>query len=184
MTTDRHRTGVGQTEVGQTDVGHARSVTDLLAGSCHIAMLMTMVDGEHTSRPVTCVDVRDHRLSFLVSRTAAWVTDIQANRALVHLTIADQTENTYVALNGTAIVVHDDSEIVRLWNPAARVFFVGPEDPDLAVLHFDVGGGEYWDGPNGRIGRTVALIRAAVTGDDDDIGSTATTGTVLGTENS
>jgi general stress protein 26 len=82
-----------------------------------------------------------------------------------------------VALNGTAIVVTDDAEKERLWNPAAGAWFDGPDDPELAVLHFDVGDGRYWDGPDGKLGRALALIRGVITGNDDGMG---TSGPVAG----
>lgn len=148
-----------------------RPLTELLQGDMHVAMVMTMVGREHTSRPVACAEVHDHRLSFLVSRQAAWVEAISAAAAIVHVTIADDAHTLYVSLNGGAIVVTDPDEITRLWSPAARGWFDGPDDPDLAVVHFDVTDGEYWDGPGGRVGRAVAMLRAAFTGDGDDLGT-------------
>lgn len=157
----------------------ARPVDDLLQGDHHIAMVMTMIGDTHSSRPVTCVAVYDHRLSFLVNRSVDWVQAIAENRAVVHVTVADVARNVYVSLSGTAIVVHDEAEIARLWCPAARDFFDGPDDPQAAALHFDVTAGEYWEGPSGRLGRAVALLRAAMSGDEPDGGGQ---GAVLGTD--
>ena len=60
----------------------------------------------------------------------------------------------------------DRDDVERLWNPAAGAFFDGKDDPNLAVLFFDVSEGQYWDSPNGRIGALIALVRAAIGGDD------------------
>jgi general stress protein 26 len=157
------------TEPDQT--GDVRLITDLLTADPTIAMVMTMVGRHHSSRPVTCADVQDHRLSFLVSRQADWVEAIAESKALVHVTVSDDTHTTYLSLNGGAMVVTDPAEIVRLWSPAARAWFDGPDDPDLAVVHFDVSDGEYWDGPGGRVGRAVALLRAAFTGNPEAVGT-------------
>lgn len=162
-----------------TDRDRVRPLTELLQGDMHVAMVMTMVGREHTSRPVACAEVHDHRLSFLVSRQTAWVEAIAAAAAIVHVTIADDAHTTYVSLNGTAIVVTDTDETTRLWSPAARAWFDGPDDPDLAVVHFDVSDGEYWDGPGGRVGRAVAMLRAAFSGDGEALG---TKGKVAGDE--
>lgn len=139
-----------------------RSVTELLGDHSRIAMVMTMIDDRHSSRPVTIADVTERRLSFLVSRSAAWVQSIVAQTAVVHVTVADEARNVYLALNGTALAVQDELELDRLWSPLARAWFAGPDDPDLAVLHFDVSDGEYWDGPSGRLGRVVAMLHAAM----------------------
>lgn len=144
-----------------------RPITALLTTEPTVAMVMTMVGRHHSSRPVTCAEAQDHRLAFLVSQRAEWVAAIAASQAIVHVTVADNAHTTYVSLNGGAIVVTDPQEILRPWSPAARARFDGPEDPDLAVVHFDITDGEYWDGPNGRVGRAVALLRAALTGDTE-----------------
>ena len=160
-----------------TDLHPVRPLTDLLQGELHVAMVTTMVGREHTSRPVACAEVQDHRLSFLVDRRAAWVDAIAAAAAIVHVTFADDSDNLYVSLNGTALMVTDSAEITRLWTAAARAWFDGPDDSNLAVVHFDVSDGEYWDGPNGAIGRTVATLRAAFSGEGESLG---TTGRVTG----
>ena len=63
-------------------------------------------------------------------------------------------------------MTRDRAEIDRLWNPAASAFFEGKEDPDLAVLHFDVSDGQYWKSPSGRLGSLIALAKAALGGDE------------------
>lgn len=151
--------------------GDVRLLTELLTADPTIAMVMTMVGRHHSSRPVTCADVQDHRLSFLVSRKAEWVNAIANSQALVHVTISDDVHAIYVSLNGGAMVLTDAAEIVRLWTPAARAWFDGPDDPDVAVVHFDVSDGEFWEGPGGRVGRAVALLRAAFTGSPEALGT-------------
>ena len=34
------------------------------------------------------------------------------------------------------------------------------------MLHFDVADGQYWDAPSGRLGSLIAMVKAAVGGDD------------------
>ncbi|MGI9051402.1 MAG: pyridoxamine 5'-phosphate oxidase family protein [Ilumatobacteraceae bacterium] len=128
-------------------------------------MLMTMIGAEHSSRPLTCLSVDGDRLSFLVDRSTDWATAIADGTATVHATVADGPGNTFLAMNGTASLVGDREDIDRLWNPVAGIYFDGQDDPNVAVLHFEVEDGEYWDGPSGRIGAALGLLRAKVTGD-------------------
>jgi hypothetical protein len=51
-----------------------RQISELLGGGRTVAMVMTMVGDHHSSRPVTCVEVTDTRLSFLLSLEVDWVT--------------------------------------------------------------------------------------------------------------
>jgi len=130
----------------------------------NFVMFMTMVGHEHTSRPITVAGVDRSQLAFLVDRSASWVHAVADGRAAVHATMADVSKSTFLAMNGRAAVVEDRDEVGRLWNPGASAFFDGADDPNAVVLHFDVTDGEYWDSPSGRLGRALALLRAAVGG--------------------
>ncbi len=151
-----------------------RALDELLDQEWNVAMVMTMVDGRHTSRPVTCVEVTPTRLSFLVSHQSPWVQDIATGRATVHITFSDTKHNTYVSLNGSAFVTADDAERERLWSPAAQVWFDGPQDVELAIVRFEVTDGEYWTGPDGSFRQAIALVRGILTGDESAMGEQGT----------
>lgn len=152
-----------------TTTDGAQALDDLLDAPV-IVMLMTMIGDEHSSRPLTCVAVHEECLDFLVDQETEWAQAIAAGTARVHVTVADERHNTYVSLNGPATLSTDRDEIDRLWNPAAGSFFSGPDDPGLAVLHVEAANGEYWDGPSGRLGTAIGLLRARMTGNPADAG--------------
>ena len=102
----------------------------------------------------------------LVDTTADWYDAVAAGTAVSHVALSDVRHNEYAALNGTASVTRDRAEIERLWNPGAAAFFAGKDDPNLAVLHFNVTDGQYWDSPSGRLGSLIAMVKAAAGGDD------------------
>ena len=147
-----------------------KGLRELLARGPHTAMLMTMIDNEHSSRPVTIADCDDRCLMFLVSVSADWVRPITDVSTAVHVAVADERRNVYLALNGRCSIGNDDAEIDRLWTPAAHAYFKGPNDPDLVVLHFRVTDGEYWTGPSGGLGQVVAMFAAAATGNPSKLG--------------
>ena len=149
-----------------------RALVDLVAGGHAVAMVTTMIGDQHSARPVTCLEVIGDRMSFLVSRSSDWATAIADSKAAVLVTVADDRDNVYVSLNGDASVVSDVAEQTRIWNPVAKAWFSGPDDPDLAILHFDIVNGEYWKGPESMLGRVVAMMRAASTGSDVPLGDT------------
>jgi general stress protein 26 len=139
-------------------------------------MLMTMIGSDHSSRPMTVARVDGARIGVLVDATADWFGAVEHGRAVVHLTFSDNRKNTYAALNGRATTTRDRAAVRDHWNPAASAFFEGKDDPNAAVLWFDATEGQYWDGPSGRLGSVIALVRAAVGGDENagDHGSIAT----------
>jgi general stress protein 26 len=160
---------------GMADPAPARPLIDLL-DTGDTVMLMTMIGDEHSSRPMTIAGVADDRLDLLVDTTTEWTSAVAAGRAITHVTSSDVRTNRFVALNGTATVSRDRTEVERLWNPGAAAFFEGKDDPNLAALHFQVADGQYWDSANGRIGSLIAMVKAAVGGDEQagDHGSVTT----------
>ena len=88
------------------------------------------------------VDARGNRY-FLTSADSALVGEILADAA-VHLTYADPGSQRYVAINGTALVTHDQARIDEMWSPAAKAWFPdGKEDPQIRVLTVEPQRAEY-----------------------------------------
>ena len=147
-----------------------KDLTDLVDGGM-IAMFMTMIGADHSSRPLTVAGVDGVRISFLVDRTTDWAQALDRPGTVVHVSIADVRKNVYLSLNGKASVSVDPAAVERLWNPGAAAFFDGKGDPTIGVLAFDANGGEFWDAPGGgRLGAAIATLKAAVTGDQSAAG--------------
>jgi len=148
-----------------TDPAPARPLVELMDGGTTV-IVMTMIGDRHSSRPLTVAEVDGDRIAMLVDTTAEWSAAVAAGSAVVHVALSDVRKNNYASLNGAASLSRDAAEIERLWNPFAGAFFEGKDDPNLAVLHFNVSDGQYWDSPQGRLGSLVTLVRAAIGGDD------------------
>jgi general stress protein 26 len=147
-----------------------KHLSELVDGGM-IAMFMTMIGEEHSSRPLTVAEVEDRRISFLVDRTTALAEALDRPGTVVHVSIADVRKNVYLSLNGSASVAVDPATVERLWNPGAAAFFEGKDDPTIGVLRFETYGGEFWDAPGGgRLGAALATLKAAVTGDQSAAG--------------
>ena len=172
MTTNHtHASDENSVTEGNAHDDTPRTLKELMPSGMCVAMVNTMIGRTHTSRPVTVVETIGPRLSFLVDRKADWVASIAGREALVHVTVANDSHSLYLDLTGTAIVVKDSADAARLWSKPAEIWFDGPDDPDLAVLHFDVTEGQYWDGPDGIVSRAVAMARALVTDSDQALGT-------------
>lgn len=163
------------------DTADAPKATSELVENGSVMMLMTMVGSEHSSRPVTCASVDSDELWFLVDRTTEWVQAIERGSAITHVTMSDRGENRYLALNGEATVTTDRTVLDRLWTPIAKVWFSGPDDPNLAAVRFEASDGEYWDGPSTGVGRSLALLKGMVTGHEGAVGDHGSIRTETGT---
>ena len=147
----------------------ARRVDEVLDG-VRVAMLTTESTDGLEARPLTIVEQDDDTLWFLVSRSAQWVGAATGSRRDSLLAFEDSRHASYVCLVGRLRLDDDPLRVRHLWTAPARAYFDGPEDPDLVALAFDVTGGRWWDGPDTRIGQSLALARAIVTGDASKVG--------------
>ena len=123
-------------------------------------------DGETwRSRPLHVAEQDHEILRFLVTATAEWVAALENRGSPTAVTFSDPHQNVYVALQGKARTRVDRTTVERLWNPGAAAFFDGPDDPNIRILEVTVDEGEYWDGPSGRIGQMLSIVKAAVGAD-------------------
>jgi general stress protein 26 len=150
-----------------------RTLDDLLEGQ-RFAMLATAADRRITARPLTLLEQDGTTLRFLVSRATEWAGDLTTSGPVL-ASFADPGSNTYVSLTGTGQLVFGEGLVERLWNPAAAVYFKGPDYPDVAVLEVEVESGEWWEGPSSKVGQVVSMVRAKLAGTDlGDRGEVAT----------
>lgn len=148
----------------QTDA--ARTLDDALDG-LRFAMVATAdPDGTWKARPLALAGQEGGVLSFLVSTEADWVAGLEIESSPTTVTFSDPGKNTYVALQGAARTTNDRARIAELWNVGAAAYFEGEDDPTVRLLEVTVSYGEYWDGPHGRLGQALNLLKAAL-GDED-----------------
>jgi general stress protein 26 len=137
---------------------------EALLKDVRFTMFTTRADGRLRSRPMTTIKTDDvGRLWFLTDRDADIAQDILREPS-VGLSYADNGSSTYVSVSGHATWSEDRRQIERLWNPAMKAWWSGPDDPKIVAIDVRVDAAEYWDGPNSRIVRLFAILAAAATG--------------------
>ncbi len=101
---------------------------------------------------------------------ALWFfTDLRSDLAervrSVNVSFSDDARSTYVSLSGRGEIDMDTQRIERLWSPFHRASFPdGPGSRHLALLKVVPEKAEYWDAPNSRTVRLIALAASAVSG--------------------
>jgi general stress protein 26 len=101
---------------------------------------------------------------------ALWFfTDLRSDLAerlrAVNLSFAGDARGTYVSLSGRGEIAKDAARIARLWTMGDRTSFPeGPKSRHLALLKFVPEKAEFWDAPNGRTVRLLALAASALAG--------------------
>ena len=91
--------------------------------------------------------------------------DLGERLRAINFTFVDDARSTYVSLSGRGEIDKDAQRIDRLWSPFHRAKFPdGPGSRHLALLKVVPEKAEYWDAPNSRTVRLIALAASAVSG--------------------
>ena len=144
---------------------------EVLIKDVKFAMLTTVGrDGHLHSRPLTTREVAvDDAIWFLVRRDSELAENISSEQK-VNLSYADPDDQRFVSISGTAQILNDPAKARALWTPAARVWFQGPEDADLAILRVGIYEVDYWNAPSNRFERVMGFMQAMATGDERAVG--------------
>jgi general stress protein 26 len=128
-----------------------------------VAMLTSAADdGALISCPMEALEMdRDGALWFFTDLRS----DLAERLRAINLSFVDDQRGTYVSLSGRGEIAKDDERIERLWSLFDKTSFPdGPASRHLALLKFVPAKAEYWDAPNSRALRLLALAASAVSG--------------------
>jgi general stress protein 26 len=87
----------------------------------------------------------------------------------VCLAFADTSGQKYVSVSGTTQVSNDRRKIKELWSLPAKVWWDGPDDPNIRLVTVRPEEAEFWDSP-GTVGSSIKMAAAVVTGTHPDPG--------------
>lgn len=139
--------------------------------------MMTTVDenGELESRPMSTQKTEfDGNVYFFAFDNTTKAHHIARNPN-VNLAYTSPDQNTYVSLKGTAEISKDRQKMEELWDDGMTAWFPqGLETPHIALIKVRVKTAEYWDSPSGSVAYVIALVKAAVTGQSQDLGENET----------
>lgn len=139
-----------------------RHLSELLA-PMKVAMLTTADDhGALTSRPMSPLALdADGALWFFSDLRSSKLEHLGA----VNLSFSDADKATFVSLAGHGELSSDPARIQALWTTYARPWFPdGPDSTNLALLKIVPHTAEYWDAPDSRMVRLVAIAASVVAG--------------------
>lgn len=128
-----------------------------------VAMLTSLDDqGALVSRPMSPLEMD-------INGTLWFFTDRRSTKAehlrVLNLSFTDPAQSTYVSLSGRGELDTDRTHIERLWTPLAKPWFPdGPDSANLTLLKFMPETAEYWDAPDSKMVRMVAMAASMVTG--------------------
>jgi len=128
-----------------------------------VAMLTTRdEDGQLVSRPMAALEMDS-------TGTVFFFTDLRSMKveqlAPCNLSFVDRDKAIYVSLSGLGEIDTSRERIKQLWSPMAEPWFPeGVESPNLAVLKVKAETAAYWDAPNSKMVRMLAVAASIAAG--------------------
>ena len=127
-----------------------------------VAMLTTFneAEGMLMSRPMSPQE--------MCEQGAIWfLTDPSSNKVkhlqVMNLGFSNESDSTYVSISGHGEIVDDRARIENLWTVFAKPWFPnGVDSSNLALLKFVPHSAEYWDAPNSKMVRMLAMAASIV----------------------
>ncbi len=139
---------------------------EALIRDLRIAIITTVAeDGMLHTRPLA---VQRHptldQLWFFTAADSAKAEEIGSTHE-VSLGFFDPKYERYVAISGTAQILHDVAKAQELWNPWVEVWFPGgPTDPMVRLVQVTPHRAEYWDGRSHRMSVLYQVAQVALDG--------------------
>ena len=143
-----------------------QSSTELIAlakriDGINIVMMTTInPEGALVSRPMSPIEMD--------AMGAIWFfSDLRSEKVehlrVVNVAFSDEDNATYVSISGRGEIHVERAHIEKLWTPFARPWFPeGPESTNVALLKFVPEAAEYWDAPNSKMVRMLAMAASIV----------------------
>lgn len=145
-----------------------------LIRSVRVGMLTLMQDGMLASRPMSALTGLDDGLFYFLARNDSDAVQVLRDDNRVNVSFADQKNNDYLSISGTASVSHDAAKIKQLWNMFAQAWFpVGPDDPVIALIEVRPHKAGYWRGESNSMVEVLKTAKAVITCTQPDIGESA-----------
>jgi general stress protein 26 len=135
-----------------------------------VAMLTTQAAGGLRARPV---EARPDRAAGLI-----WfVTDLRSGKEHeieaehdVGLVFIDAKDKAYLSLTARAQVLRDHGKAAEIWKSTDRIWWSGPDDPNVCVLRVKPSTAELWDGPSSKAVAAFEFAKARLTGAKPNLG--------------
>ncbi len=128
-------------------------------------MMVTTIHGNKLySRPMGLMKMEfDGTLWFFTALDTEKIDELKLDNR-INASFAEKDKGSYVSIFGHCDLSRDSVKAKELWNPIARMWFDGPEDPKLVLMKVVPESAEYWDAPNSKMVRLFQMVAGAVTG--------------------
>ena len=135
-----------------------------------VCMLTTRSAGGLRARPLEARPDRD-------AGTIWFVTDLRSGKEQeiesehdVGLAFVDAKANAYLSITARAEVTRDHAKAAEIWKTTDKMWWKGPDDPNVCVLRVRPLTAELWDGPASKAVAAFEFVKAQLTGEKPNLG--------------
>ncbi|MBA3525415.1 MAG: pyridoxamine 5'-phosphate oxidase family protein [Pseudomonadota bacterium] len=108
------------------------------------------------TRPMTA-QIDNGTIYFFAAHSEELVKGLQRSDRAVS-TFASKGHTFFASIHGKLALSNDREVIERLWNPMIAAWYKeGKDDPNLALLRFDAGSADVWEGDAGSTLKAAAI---------------------------
>ena len=149
-----------------SDISHVWDIVEDIG----VCMLTTKFADGLRARPVEARLDRDSGLIRVVTGLQSPKEhEIEAEHD-VGLTFVDPSRGICLSISASATVSRDRAEVEAAWQSSDSLWWQGPADPSVCVLHVTPHVAELWDGPASRIVAAYEFVKAKLTGAPPNLG--------------
>jgi general stress protein 26 len=135
-----------------------------------VGMLTTRFSGGFRARPLEARADREAGIIwFLTDARSAKDHEIGAEPD-VGLVFIDPGKKAYLSITARAQIRRDTPQAQKIWKTTDKMWWDGPEDPNLRVLRVDPQCAELWDGPSSTAVEAYEFVKARITGEKPNLG--------------
>lgn len=145
-----------------------------------ICMMTTRFDGGMRARPMEARPDREEGVIWFLTDQRGLKDDEIDSTPEVCLIFVYEPEKVYLSLTGEAFVAHDPDRAHVLWNEKQKLWWNGPDDPNLRVVRVELEAAEMWDGPANSAVAAFEFAKARLTGAKPNLGENRKVSVELG----
>jgi len=118
-------------------------------------------------RPMAITKIDDDGTMWFFTKESSYkVCEIEKNKK-VSIAIADESNQNYLMIHGTAILVDDKIKMKELWSSLMKAWFpLGLEDPDMTLIKVTPCEVNYWDNSSSKMVVLYNMLKAIVAGEE------------------
>jgi general stress protein 26 len=135
-----------------------------------VCMLTTRGAAGLRARPLEArLDREGKTIWFITDARSSKEQEIAADQE-VGLVFIDKDKSIFLSITGSAEELRDRDVAASIWQTTDKIWWDGPDDPNVGLLRFTPRKAELWDGPSSKVIVAFEFLKSQITGAKPHLG--------------